>query len=194
MTSSREWTLAARLYRKLEQRRVKRCVTQRGVSLVVLAVMFAPSARAADPVVQWDDAEQHVGEQAIVEGRVLGVHCSPDLVPAGVRPHLQPLHRRRAGEGLQHLPARRRWTRRYVRPAGPRHGHDRGSSTASPRSRSSEPDDLKLVETKQDRQDESAKRAPTPRMQILRSPRRRARPRREPDRAARRAAGAACRR
>jgi hypothetical protein len=45
--------------------------------LVVLAVMFAPSARAADPVVQWDAAEQHMGEQAIVEGRVLGVHCSP---------------------------------------------------------------------------------------------------------------------
>jgi len=28
-------------------------------------------------VVQWDQAEQHVGEDATVEGRVLGVHCSP---------------------------------------------------------------------------------------------------------------------
>src|SRR4029450_12546436 len=34
-------------------------------------------ARAADNVVQWDAADQHIGEDAIVEGRVLGVHCSP---------------------------------------------------------------------------------------------------------------------
>lgn len=45
----------------------------------------APSADVATPadninpaaVVQWDQAEQHVGEDATVEGRVLGVHCSP---------------------------------------------------------------------------------------------------------------------
>jgi hypothetical protein len=29
------------------------------------------------PLVPWDETEQHVGEEATVEGRILGVHCSP---------------------------------------------------------------------------------------------------------------------
>ena len=41
-----------------------------------LTCSLAALARAADNVVPWDAAEQHIGEEAIVEGRVLGVHCS----------------------------------------------------------------------------------------------------------------------
>jgi hypothetical protein len=43
---------------------------------VALAAALALPARAADTIVQWDTAEQHVGEQVVVEGRVMGVHCS----------------------------------------------------------------------------------------------------------------------
>jgi hypothetical protein len=31
----------------------------------------------AGPLVPWDETEQHIGEEATVEGRILGVHCSP---------------------------------------------------------------------------------------------------------------------
>jgi len=31
----------------------------------------------AEPLVPWDETEQHVGEEVTVEGRILGVHCSP---------------------------------------------------------------------------------------------------------------------
>src|SRR5260221_7116740 len=47
--------------------------------LLALATMLllARAVAAADDVVQWSDAEQHVGQTATVEGRVLGIHCSP---------------------------------------------------------------------------------------------------------------------
>jgi hypothetical protein len=34
-------------------------------------------ARAETPKITWEEAGKHVGEEVIVEGRVLGVHCSP---------------------------------------------------------------------------------------------------------------------
>src|SRR5262249_44061737 len=36
----------------------------------------APPARPAETTVPWDQTEDHVGETVVVEGRVLGVHCS----------------------------------------------------------------------------------------------------------------------
>ncbi len=46
--------------------------------LPLLAVLLASAGalRAAEPI-SWDAAEKHVGEDATVEGRVLGIHCSP---------------------------------------------------------------------------------------------------------------------
>jgi uncharacterized coiled-coil protein SlyX len=41
---------------------------------LVLALAFA--AQAAEPI-RWDEAGHHVGEEVVVEGRILGVHCSP---------------------------------------------------------------------------------------------------------------------
>src|SRR5262249_19873221 len=40
-------------------------------------LLLARAAVGADAVVQWSDAEKHVGENTAVEGRVLGIHCSP---------------------------------------------------------------------------------------------------------------------
>jgi hypothetical protein len=42
-----------------------------------LAIAIALPARAATTYIAWDEAEQHVGQEVVVKGRVLGVHCSP---------------------------------------------------------------------------------------------------------------------
>jgi uncharacterized coiled-coil protein SlyX len=44
--------------------------------VVALVLALAPPARAAESVVPWDAAEQYVGQNVTVEGRVTGVHCS----------------------------------------------------------------------------------------------------------------------
>src|SRR5262245_4527242 len=43
-------------------------------------LISAVTLRAEDeapPTINWDEAEQHVGEDVTVRGRVIGVHCSP---------------------------------------------------------------------------------------------------------------------
>ncbi len=40
-------------------------------------LLLTRAAIGADAVVQWSDAETHVGQNTTVEGRVLGIHCSP---------------------------------------------------------------------------------------------------------------------
>jgi len=42
----------------------------------LLLALAAPAARAADAI-PWEEADKHVGEEVVVEGRVMGVHCSP---------------------------------------------------------------------------------------------------------------------
>jgi len=48
-------------------------------ALAVLALVATIPVMAADEpkTISWDEAEQHVGENAAVEGRVVDVHCSP---------------------------------------------------------------------------------------------------------------------
>ena len=46
-------------------------------ALVLAAALGCTLAVADDEVVPWDQAEQHVGQATVVEGRVMGVHCSP---------------------------------------------------------------------------------------------------------------------
>ncbi len=36
-----------------------------------------PASALAGQTIKWDQAERHVGEEVTVDGRVLGVHCSP---------------------------------------------------------------------------------------------------------------------
>lgn len=49
------------------------------LSLLVLLLAFALPAPAQDEAaaIPWDQAGEHVGERVAVEGRILGVHCSP---------------------------------------------------------------------------------------------------------------------
>ena len=44
---------------------------------VVLAAALGTAPALASKVIKWDQAERHVGEEVTVDGRVLGVHCSP---------------------------------------------------------------------------------------------------------------------
>lgn len=45
---------------------------------LVLVLALALPARAEEPApITWEQAREHVGESVVVEGRVLGVHCSP---------------------------------------------------------------------------------------------------------------------
>jgi hypothetical protein len=46
-------------------------------SLGFLVLLVAVAAFAADEPISWDEADQHVGEEATVEGRVVDIHCSP---------------------------------------------------------------------------------------------------------------------
>jgi hypothetical protein len=46
-------------------------------ALALLLVPMALSAGAATDVISWEEAEKHVGQEVTVEGRVLGIHCSP---------------------------------------------------------------------------------------------------------------------
>jgi hypothetical protein len=123
----------------------------------VLVVAFALSARAADPVVQWDAAEQHIGEQAIVEGRVLGVHCSPISCLLAFDPTFNRFTVVVQAKDFNRFPPDdldNRYSGKRVRVRGTIVDRDR-----KPEIEVSDPADLKLVETKQDRQDKSAKAA-----------------------------------
>ena len=47
-------------------------------TMLAAGLVASRAAAAADATtIQWSDAEQHVGETVAVEGRVLGIHCSP---------------------------------------------------------------------------------------------------------------------
>jgi hypothetical protein len=45
--------------------------------MLVAGSVSALVARADDKPIPWNEAEAHVGKPAVVEGRVLGIHCSP---------------------------------------------------------------------------------------------------------------------
>ncbi|HLK12589.1 MAG TPA: hypothetical protein VKW76_14530 [Candidatus Binatia bacterium] len=47
------------------------------LTAAALLVALALPAGAATTYISWDEAEQHVGQDVVVKGRVLGVHCSP---------------------------------------------------------------------------------------------------------------------
>jgi hypothetical protein len=51
----------------------------RTLGLASLLIVLAAVASGADepPVIGWEEAARHVGEEVVVEGRVMGVHCSP---------------------------------------------------------------------------------------------------------------------
>jgi uncharacterized coiled-coil protein SlyX len=49
----------------------------RFAAILLLLAAARPAAADTERLVAWDDADKHIGEEATVEGRVVGVHCSP---------------------------------------------------------------------------------------------------------------------
>ena len=47
------------------------------IGLGAVLVVARAAITADDAAIKWSEAEKHVGETATVEGRVLGIHCSP---------------------------------------------------------------------------------------------------------------------
>ncbi len=47
------------------------------VLALMLVLAVARIASSDDEIVPWDEAEKHVGKSVTVEGRVMGIHCSP---------------------------------------------------------------------------------------------------------------------
>jgi hypothetical protein len=46
-------------------------------ALVLSTVVVLAGASRAAETITWDDAEKHVGQEVVVDGRVMGIHCSP---------------------------------------------------------------------------------------------------------------------
>jgi hypothetical protein len=47
------------------------------VLVLVTALLGGRTAGADDPIVPWNEAEKYAGQRVVVEGRALGLHCSP---------------------------------------------------------------------------------------------------------------------
>jgi hypothetical protein len=130
---------------------------RRSAVALALTLSLALPARAADNVVQWDTADQHIGEEAVVEGRVLGVHCSPLSCLLAFDPTFNRFTAVVQAKDFKQFPPDQldaRYSGRRVRVRGTIVDRDR-----KPEIVVSNPDDLKLVETKEDKQKVAADRA-----------------------------------
>jgi len=47
------------------------------IKTALALVVALPALGAAETTIAWDEADKHVGDEATVEGLVVGVHCSP---------------------------------------------------------------------------------------------------------------------
>jgi hypothetical protein len=89
--------------------------------LVALAILAAATVRAAPPTISWEEAGKHVGEEAVVEGRVLGVHCQPLSCLLAFEPtfnRFTAVVQARSFEALPPAELERRFTGRRVRVSG----------------------------------------------------------------------------
>jgi hypothetical protein len=129
---------------------------RRSALALALTLSLALPAWAADPVVPWDAAEQHVGEEAVVEGRVMGVHCSPLSCLLAFDPTFNRFTAVIQAKDFKTFPPDQldaQYSGRRVRVRGTIVDRDR-----KPEIVVSSTDDLKLVETKDDRRKKAAER------------------------------------
>jgi hypothetical protein len=128
-------------------------------SVLALVVALATPAWAADTIVQWDAAEQHLGEDVVVEGRVMGVHCSPLSCLLAFDPTFNRFTAVVQAKDFKEFPPDQldaRYSGRRVRVRGTIVDRDR-----KPEIVLSKAEDLKLVETKEDKRKKADERAET---------------------------------
>ncbi len=110
----------------------------------------APAPRAAKPVVPWDAAEQHVGREVTVEGNVVAIHCSPTACLLGFEPTFNRFTVVVQAKDFARLPPDdldARYTGRRVRVKGTVVDRD-----AKPEIALSDPANLTVVETREERE------------------------------------------
>jgi len=128
-------------------------------SAVALALALALPAWAAETIVPWDAAEQHIGEDTVVEGRVLGVHCSPLSCLLAFDPTFNRFTAVVQAKDFKSFPPDQldaQYSGRRVRVRGTIVDRDK-----KPEIVVEDPANLKLVETKEDKQKKAAERAET---------------------------------
>lgn len=127
--------------------------------VVPLVLLAAALARADDPVVSWEEAGAHVGERVVVEGRVLGVHCSPTSCLLAFEPTFNRFTAVVQAASFDRLPPEeldQRYVGRPVRVRGTVRLVDQ-----KPEIVVESPDDLSLVVTKEAREAERTRQAET---------------------------------
>ena len=114
----------------------------------------AMPARAAETTVPWDQTEDHVGETVVVEGRVLGVHCSQLSCLLAFDPTFNRFTAVVQAEHFDRFPPDQLdalYSGRKVQVRGTIVTRDR-----KPEILLSDPADLKLVESKEDKKKQAA--------------------------------------
>lgn len=131
-----------------------------GAIVALVAALALPAWGAdKDKIVQWDTAEQHVGEEAVVEGRVMGVHCSPLSCLLAFDPTFNRFTAVIQAKDFSRFSTDQldsRYSGKRVRVRGTIVTRDK-----KPEIVVSDPADLKLVETKDDRARRTAQLAET---------------------------------
>jgi hypothetical protein len=90
-------------------------------ALALVVLLAATPVAAADEPISWEDAGKHVGEEATVEGRVVGVHCSPLSCLLAFEPTFNGFTAVVQAESFDVLPPddlERRWSGKRVRVHG----------------------------------------------------------------------------
>ena len=126
----------------------------RGLALALMLTTACARAAGAAETIAWDAAEQHVGEDVVVEGRVLGAHCSPTSCLLAFDPTFNRFTAVVQASGFKTLPPetlKSTFVGRKVRVHGKIQLLER-----KPEIIISGPDDLQLVVTEQERREEKS--------------------------------------
>jgi hypothetical protein len=139
---------------------MRRLVVSSVLVVSSMLLVAAAVARADDaPVVSWEQAGDHVGQRVVVEGRVLGVHCSPTSCLLAFEPTFNRFTAVVEAASFDRLPPDeldQRYVGRQVRVRGTVRLIDR-----KPEIVVDGPDDLQLVVTKEERAAEQTRQAQT---------------------------------
>jgi hypothetical protein len=127
-------------------------------SLAALLLGVVLPARAAATVISWEEADKHVGEEVTVEGRIVGLHCSPLSCLLAFEPTFNRFTGVIQAEAFDRFPSpeelERRYTGRRVRVRGTVRENDR-----KPEIVIAEPADLALADEPRKRAGDAARAA-----------------------------------
>jgi hypothetical protein len=119
-----------------------------------IPVVLAASVAFAAPTISWEEAGRHVGEEVVVEGRVLGAHCSPTSCLLAFEPTFNGFTAMIPASAFRRLPPDQLDARYVGRPVHV-HGTIRDVDR-KPEIVVENPDDLQVVVSKAEREQQRA--------------------------------------